>query len=101
MKKWWTQDIQGQGQAESHEQILIFRVSTPKVKSKGWTKKGKGRRDTEAEEDYVKMEFFLLNKEAEMHLTRLMIQMGAVQKVGPAPPTKEIRIIKDPLRDMR
>ena len=57
--------------------------------------------DGEPGQEYVKMEFCLLDKEAEMQLTRLMIHMRVVQKIGPAPPMKDIRAIRDLLKDLK
>jgi hypothetical protein len=102
LKKWWAKEIQGQGPDESHEQIRIFRVSTPKTKSQNWSRKGKGKKtsDTAEPADYVKFEFSLEDKVAEKNLCRLMIQEGGVQKTGPAPANREARIIKDLLKEL-
>jgi hypothetical protein len=51
--------------------------------------------DEEAlEEGYARIEFCLENKEVQLELVRLMVDLGGVRKTGPPPPSKPIRGVK-------
>ena len=66
------------------QEILIFDMKVPEKQSNTWRKKGIRRKDDMQEA-----------------LARLLVERGGIQKTGPPPPKKNIRLVKSLLAKMK
>ena len=87
------------------QEILIFKMRVPEKQSNTWRKKGiRRKKDMEIEEDeskFIRVEFCLENKNIQAALARLLVELGGIQKTGPPPPKKNIRLVKSLLAKMK
>jgi len=100
--QWW-QDNTKNGNATEEEvaaAIATFKVRVPEQPTKTWRKKGirnqAAMQEEEAlEEGYARIEFCLENKEIQLVLVQIMVDLGGIRKTGPPPPSKPIRDVKE------
>ena len=55
----------------------------------------------EDESKFIKVEFCLENKNIQAALARLLVELGGIQKTGPPPPKKNIRLMKSLLAKIK